>query len=670
MRLQPQKTVADGPFQRLFAWVRRPVLIEAKRLEGSAVSFEPGMPNLDRSVDEVAVQALPTQALSDPIVSEPILPVQQQPFTGETEPPSAPTSKSRGGFKLVPFLKPMVRGLFSTTLGKSGSRLRIVMLGFTCVYGLLGARLVQLGMNPDEPTPFRKAIIDTLGVARPAVLDRNGELMAADVKLFSVFVEPRKLIDIDDAVELLSGVFTDLDYKELRKKFLKRNGFVWIKREITPTQMAQVHRLGLPGIGFVPEFKRVYPNGNIAAHVLGYTDKDNKGIAGIEKYIDNSGLKALNGLGFGAARSTELKPVELSIDARVTHAMRDELQKAKDKYKALAAAGAIVNVNTGEIVAQVSLPDYDPNQPVDAQEKDHIDRITVGRYEMGSTFKALTTAMALDSGKVSMSSSFDARTVLSYGRFRIHDSHNLGRALTVPEIFMHSSNIGTARMALSIGVEAHKAFLKKMGQLDQMKTELPEGAPPIVPKNWGELNTMTISFGHGLAVTPLQATMAVAALVNGGYLIPPTFLKRNEEAAKKLANRVIKPETSEDLRYVLRLNAERGTGTTANIPGYFVGAKTGSAEKVVNGRYSKTRIFTTFMAMAPADKPKYIFLVIMDEPKGIPETYNLVTAAWNAGPTTGNIIERVGPMLDMTPRFDPPVQPFPYVARLNLKVPQ
>ena len=589
--------------------------------------------------------------------------------------PARPPRSLLRGLKAMAFgslamLRRLARGLFSTTLSKSASRLRLVMLGFGVIYIALGARLVQFGMNPDEPTPFRKAIIDTLGVARPAVLDRNGELMASDVKLFSVFVEPKKLIDIDDAVELLAGVFPDLDDKELRRKFLKRAGFVWIKREISPSQMAQVYRLGLPGIGFVPEFKRVYPNGNVAAHVLGYTDKDNKGIAGIEKYIDTRGLNALNGLGFGVSRSAELNPVQLSIDMRVTHAMREELQKAFDKYKAKAAAGAIVNVNTGEIIAQVSLPDYDPNKPVGAQENDHIDRITVGRYEMGSTFKALTTAMALDSGKVSMHSSFDARSTLTYGRFRIHDSHGVGRALTVPEIFMHSSNIGTARMALSIGVEAHKAFLRKLGQLDQMKTELPEGAPPIVPKNWGELNTMTISFGHGLAVTPLQATMAVAALINGGNLIPPTFLKRSEAEAKKLAVRVIKPETSEDLRYVLRLNAERGTATRANIPGYFVGAKTGTAEKVIGGRYSKTKVLSTFMAMAPADKPKYVFLVIIDEPQGIAETHNFVTAGWNAAPTAGNIIERVGPMLDITPRFDPPVQPFPYVARLNLKVPQ
>jgi cell division protein FtsI (penicillin-binding protein 3) len=572
--------------------------------------------------------------------------------------------------KMPTLVKKLGSGLFSTTLSKSTSRLKIVMLGFAGLYLLLGGRLIQLGLNPDEPTPFRKTVADTLGVARPSVVDRNGELMAADVKLYSVYVEPKKLIDLDDAVELINGVFPDIDHKELRRKFAKRSGFVWIKREISPSQMAQVNSLGLPGLGFLPEYKRVYPNGSVASHVVGFTDKDNKGIAGIEKFIDTSGLNDLNGLGFGAVRSTDLKPVDLSIDMRVTHAMRDELQKGMVRYKAKAAAGVILNVNTGEIVAHVSLPDYDPNTPVDALDNNHIDRMSVGRYEMGSTFKALTTAMALDSGKVNMNSTFDARNALTYGRFRIRDSHNMGRALNVPEIFMHSSNIGTARMALSVGVEAHKAFLKKLGQLDTMRTELPEAAAPIVPKHWGELNTMTISFGHGLAVTPLQASVAVAALVNGGIFLNPTVLKRSEEEAAKLGRRVIKPETSENLRYVLRLNAERGTATRANIPGYFVGAKTGTAEKVVGGRYSKTKVLTTFMAIAPADKPKYLFTIILDEPQGTPETHNFVTSGWNSAPVAGNIIERVGPMLDMTPRFDPPVQPFPYVARLNLKVPQ
>jgi cell division protein FtsI (penicillin-binding protein 3) len=273
--------------------------------------------------------------------------------------------------------------------------------------------------------------------------------------------------------------------------------------------------------------------------------------------------------------------------------------------------------------------------------------------------------MALDSGKVGINSTFDARQNLQFGRFTIHDYHATHRVLTVPEIFIHSSNIGTARMALAIGVEGHKAFLKKLGQLDRMTTELPESAMPIVPSRWGELNTITISFGHGVAVAPLQAVAAVGALVNGGNLIRPTFLKRSEEDARQVAVRVIKPETSEAMRYIMRLNATQGSAAKAAVPGYFVGGKTGTAEKVVGGRYSKDRLFTTFMALTPADKPKYLFVTVYDEPQPAPETHGYATAAWNSGETTGRILERIGPMLSMAPRFDPPQNPFPLMAKLN-----
>jgi cell division protein FtsI (penicillin-binding protein 3) len=284
---------------------------------------------------------------------------------------------------------------------------------------------------------------------------------------------------------------------------------------------------------------------------------------------------------------------------------------------------------------------------------------------MGSTFKALTTAMALDSGKYNINSTLDARSALRYGKFKIGDFHGTNRVLTVPEVFIHSSNIGTARMALGVGVEGHKAFLRKMGQLDRLRTELPESAEPIVPSRWGELNTMTIAFGHGLAVAPLQAAMATGALMNGGYLMTPTFLKRSEEDAKKFGIRVIKPETSEAMRYVMRLNAERGSAKKAEVAGYYVGGKTGTAEKVIGGRYSKNRLFTTFMAIAPSDKPRYLFMTLMDEPKGLPETHGYATSGWNASPVTGRIIERVAPILGLPPRFEAPVQPFPVMARMG-----
>jgi cell division protein FtsI (penicillin-binding protein 3) len=237
--------------------------------------------------------------------------------------------------------------------------------------------------------------------------------------------------------------------------------------------------------------------------------------------------------------------------------------------------------------------------------------------------------------------------------------------LSVPEIFIYSSNIGTGRMALAVGVEGHKAFLKKMGQLDRLRTELPESSEPIKPAHWGELNTMTISFGHGLAVAPLQAAMATAALVNGGKLITPTYIKRTKEDAEKIAVRVIKPETSQMMNYVMRLNAEKGSASKADIPGYYLGGKTGTSEKVIGGKYSKTRLFNAFVSVMPADKPRYILLVMLDEPKALPETHGYATSGWNAAPTTGKIVERIGPMLGLETNFDLPRQPFPLVAKLG-----
>jgi cell division protein FtsI (penicillin-binding protein 3) len=557
-----------------------------------------------------------------------------------------------------------VRELFRLRVDKSTARVGLVALGFAGLFSVIGGRLVMLAVTSDHASEVRRVTTSEISAARPDIVDRNGEVLATDIKMVSVFAEPRNIVDKDEAVELLTAVLPDLDARELRERLGTRKGFVWVKREITPKQQAEVHRLGIPGVGFLPENKRVYPNAQAAAHVLGFANVDNVGIAGIEKYIDGQGLQDLNGAGFNIS-AADLKPVELSVDLRVQHIMRDELVGAMEKYKAKAAAGAVLDVTTGEIVSLVSLPDYDPNNPVDALEKDRINRINVGVYEMGSTFKAITTAMALDSGKFTINSTLDARSGLRYGKFTIGDYHGTHRILTVPEVFIHSSNIGTARMALGIGVEGHKAFLRKMGQLDRLKTELPENAEPIVPPRWGELNTVTIAFGHGVAVAPLQAVAAVGALVNGGIMIPPTFLKRSEADAKALGTRVIKPETSEAMRYVMRLNAEKGSATKAAVAGFYVGGKTGTAEKVIGGRYSKNRLLTTFMAIAPSDKPKYVFLTILDEPQGLPETHGFATSGWNASPVTGNIIERSAPLLGIPPRFEKPQDAFPLMTRLG-----
>ena len=535
---------------------------------------------------------------------------------------------------------------------KAKARVGLAIVAFAAVYAVIAVRLVALAVIPDPHGARRGAAQDAVATARPDIQDRNGEILATDVKAPSLFAEARKIVDVDEAVELLSATLPDIDAAEARERLVSKRGFVWLKREITPKQQLEVHRLGIPSLGFLDENKRVYPNGREVSHVIGHVNIDNQGIAGMERWLDTHGLAALHMAGLATDRLQ--RPVELALDVRVQHALRDELIVALDKFKAKATAGLVTDVRTGEIIALVSVPDYDPNNPREALDPTRINRLTTGVYEMGSTFKALTLAMALDSGKVSLSSTFDARVPLRFGKFDIHDFHPQNRVLTVPEIFTYSSNIGAARMALAVGVEQHKAFLRKLGQLDRLRTELPESAEPLLPRRWGELNTITIAFGHGLSVAPLQSVMAVSALVNGGRLIPPTFLKRSEEEARALAVQVIKPETSDKMRYLMRLNAEKGTATKADVKGYYVGGKTGTSDKIVGGRYSKTKVLTTFMAIMPADKPRYQLLIMLDEPQAAPDTHGFTTSGWNAVPVAGKVIARIAPILGLEPRFDLP----------------
>jgi cell division protein FtsI (penicillin-binding protein 3) len=535
---------------------------------------------------------------------------------------------------------------------KARARVGFAIVAFAAIYAIIGGRLIMFAVGGDNHGARRAAAQDAIATARPDIVDRNGEVLATDVKAPSLFGEPRRIIDKDEAIELLTATLPDLDTGEVRDRLSSKKGFVWLKREITPLQQQEIHRLGIPGIGFLRENKRVYPTGNEVAHLIGLVNIDNQGIAGMEKWLDSNGLADLHRAGFATDRLQ--RPVELSVDLRVEHALRDELLKAKEKYKAKAASGLVSNVKTGEIVAMVSLPDFDPNNPREAHDPDRINRLTTGVYEMGSTFKALTLAMALDSGKANLGTMFDARGALHYGKFAIHDTHPLGRSISLSEVFTFSSNVGAARIALAQGVEAHKTFLRKMGQLDRLRTELPESASPIVPKRWSELNTITIAFGHGLSVAPLQAVMGINAVMNGGYLIPPTFLKRSEEEARALAKKVIKSETSEKMRYLMRLNAEIGTAKQADVKGYYIGGKTGTSEKVINGRYSKKQVLNSFTAIVPADNPQFQVLVMLDEPKALPETHGFITSGWNAVPTGGKVIARIAPLLGIEPRFDLP----------------
>jgi cell division protein FtsI (penicillin-binding protein 3) len=535
---------------------------------------------------------------------------------------------------------------------KAKARRGLAILGFAIIYGIIASKLVIFAIAPDSHAARRGGSGDAVATARPDILDRNGEILATDVKTPSLFGEPRRIIDVDEAIELLTAVMPDLDTTELRERLGGKRGFVWLKREISAKQQTEVHRLGIPGVGFLTENKRVFPNGPEVSHLLGHVNIDNQGIAGIEKWLDSRGLADLHRAGFASDRQQE--PVTLSVDLRVQHALRDELVAAREKFKAKASAGVVLDVRTGEVVAMVSEPDYNPNNPREALDPDRINRLTTGIYEMGSTFKAFTAAMALDSGRYTLNSMFDARTPLHYGRFNISDYHAQRRMLSMSEVFTYSSNIGAAMMAKGIGIEGHKAFLRKLGQLDRLRTELPESAEPMVPRRWAEINTVTIAYGHGLSVAPLQAVMGVAALMNGGLLIPPTFLKRSEAEARALAKQVIKPETSAAMRYLMRLNAEKGTATRADVKGYYVGAKTGTAEKVVNGRYAKTKLLTDVMAVLPADDPKYLLLIMLDEPQVIAETHGFATSGWNAVPVAAKVISRIAPLLGIEPRFDLP----------------
>jgi cell division protein FtsI (penicillin-binding protein 3) len=589
-------------------------------------------------------------------------PEPRLPSVNAASPPPSPSRPSR-----VLRLRAFLGALVSTRLDKSGGRIRQLALILCLAYAGIGAKLIKLGLSSEPPQTLKVAVDQAASGARPDLLDRNGQVLATDVRTLSVFAEPRRIIDKDEAVELITAVLPDVNAKELRERLSSKKGFVWVKRQVTPKEQQEIFHLGLPGVGFVPENKRVYPNGPIGAHVIGFVDKDNIGIAGMEKYLDQQSLTDPHVAGF-TVDPDSLKPVRLSLDLKATHALRDELEAGLEKYQAKAGAGAIIDVNTGEIIALESLPDYDPNDPPDMTKessKDKINRVNVGVYEMGSTFKAISISMALDSGKVNLGSRVDARDSLRYGRFTIHDFHATHRVLTVPEVFTHSSNIGTARMALMVGVQGHQAFLRKMGQLDRLRTELPESAEPLVPKRWTELNTMTIAFGQGLNVAPIQALMAVAALVNGGHMIVPTFLTRNEADAMASSHRVVSEQTSESMRYLMRSNATHGSASFANIEGYYVGGKTGTADKIIHGHYSQDKVFTTFMAITPADKPKYLYMVLYDQPQAVAGDGGYHTAAHNAGRVAGLLIRRVQPLEGVAPASQFPTQPFPLLAKLG-----
>lgn len=521
------------------------------------------------------------------------------------------------------------------------SRTLVAVMLFVCCTFALGVRLFDLGfIERVEETATRGDRRGTVLAARADIMDRNGLLLATNLTTASLYADPKRILDAQEAADRLLLALPSLNRAELITKFRADNRFVWIKRNLTPDEQYRVNSLGIPGLAFQNEDRRVYPHGRLVSHVLGFVDVDGNGLAGIERFY-NSRL--------GNPHEIH-EPLRLALDLRVQHVLHEELVATVETYSALGAAGIVLDVNNGDVLGMVSLPDFDPNEPGSANTETLFNRVVQGVYELGSGVKTLTVAMALDSGAASITSSYDATKPLRVARFTINDHHPKSRWLSLPEVFIYSSNIGTARMALDLGTEQQRRYLAALGLLSKPTIELREAASPLVPDPWREINTMTIGFGHGLAVTPLQLATGIAAVVNGGRLIPATLVADSEAGGAAQAKQVLSPQTSAIMRQLLRLTVVSGTGSKADVPGYEVGGKTGSAEKASARGYRRNALLSSFIAVFPSDAPRYVVLIIVDEPKGTRETFGFATGGWTAAPAAGNVIARIGPMLGVAPR--------------------
>jgi cell division protein FtsI (penicillin-binding protein 3) len=527
-------------------------------------------------------------------------------------------------------------GVFRQAIETGRTRLLITGAVMALAFAAVSGRLVEVAAlaDPHEPRTMQAVRATEAQTERAAIVDRNGVLLATNLDTVALSASPRKLLDPDEAAQKLASVLPELDANRLAERLAGDAGFVWIHRNLTPRQQSEVNRLGIPGIEFHHRESRVYPQGRLLSHVLGYTDIDNRGLSGLEKRFDER-----------LSKSDE--PLSLSIDVRMQHALHEELKTAIETYSALGGAGVVLDAKTGEIAALVSMPDFDPNHPAAAPQDARFNRTTLGVYELGSTFKIFNTAMALDAGTVTMAGGYDASEPLKVARYRITDYHAENRWLSVPEIFVHSSNIGSAKMALEVGPAGQKDFMRRLGFLDRLGLEVPETGQPQYPETWRPINTMTISFGHGLSVTPLHLATGVAAMVNGGTRIEPTLIKR---ARAPQGEQVVSAEVSTAIRKLMRLNALEGSGKKADVAGYLVGGKTGTAEKVgERGGYARKALISSFVAAFPMDDPRYVVYAVLDEPKGTEETFGYATGGWVAAPAVGRVIERIAPIAGIAP---------------------
>jgi len=528
---------------------------------------------------------------------------------------------------------PRLEGFATQRMEFGRNRLLAAAFIFTIAFAGLGVRLVDVAMFSDGVgTRVAQGIEGRASHQRAEIVDRNGIILATTLPTYSLYADASAVPNRHAAAKRLARAVPGLNRAKIARLLKSKRRFVWLQRHLTPRQYQAVNSLGLPGIYVRSDERRVYPHGRLAAHIVGFTDVDSRGLAGIERKFDR-------------LLAHKRRPVRLTIDVRLQHALREETKTAILRYRAKKGAALLLDAASGEVLAMVSLPDFDPNHPTHAPAGTRFNMNTLGVYEMGSTFKILNTAMALDAGIARLGDRFDARQPIRVASHKIRDYSPKGRWLSVDEIFVFSSNIGSARMALTLGGKRQRAFLNRLGLLTPSTIELPEIGLPLKPRRWRPINTMTISFGHGVAVTPIQFSAAVAATINGGALFTPTLIRRTGSVTAK-PKQVLSPATSSRIRYLMRRNVLRGTGRRAAAPGYMVGGKTGSADKYTGRRKG---LLSSFIGAFPMHRPRYVLLVMLDEPRGNKKTNFKATGGLVAAPTFARIVQRVAPLLGVRP---------------------
>lgn len=545
--------------------------------------------------------------------------------------------------------RPLLRKLAGKQAPAANLRLRflLVTLVVCSAFAAVSGQLIRLALQAQTEVSISVNEAVPQSFARPDLVDRNGRLLATDIASPSLYADPSIILDRDEIVEKLQTVFPDLDDSGLRASLAdKTRRFVWIRRGLPPWVAQKVHDLGLPGLAFRDELKRTYPMAASAGHVIGSVNIDNKGVSGIESYVDT--VVGVEGV-LGATRSGKAA-VRLSLDLGVQYSLESELASALNRYQAAGASGLVMDVRTGEVLGSASLPGIDPSQPQAKAAPEQLDRISGGTYELGSIFKIITLAMSLEDGK-GVYSLVDTTEPLTAGSFTITDLHPLGRPMTMAEVFTHSSNVGAGLLALEAGAERQREFLDQLHLLGPISTEQGQVAAPLVPQNFDRITQITVAYGHGIAVAPLQFAAAVASLINGGTRVEPKFTFQFPGTAEAQTTRVVQPETSARLNDLMRLNVAdpTGTGRRADVPGYNVGGKTGTAEIPSRNGYREKAVISSFLAAFPMEAPKYLVMVSLFEPKASAETHGEIVAGLNAAPTVGRIIARIGPQLGLMP---------------------